>query len=107
MKKNKLVYICLIGLVIGGVLIGIGNLCGGKVYGVSLGENGLVVNSNKNSAKSGDYIEDKKDLTAFKNLDMNIAFADVKIVESDHFEMEYCVPEKMELMEEMQGDKLV
>ncbi len=108
MKMNKFVTVCLIAAAAGLVIGGIGLLCGGRVYGLSFGRNGVAVNSNHNGSVSQEYqyIRENKDLEAFRSLEVDIDFADIEIRESDHFGIEYCIRENCDLIQKMQGDTM-
>lgn len=106
MKKNKLVFVCLTAIAAGLVIAGIGFLFGGRVYGLSLGRKGVIVNSNQN-VKTLNYVEEEKDLASFKNLDAELSFADVEIQKSDHFGIKYRLQEDRLVTDTMDGDTLV
>lgn len=108
MKTGKLVVICLIVAVAGFVLCGIGYLCGGRVYKISLNKNGIIVNSNQSVNGEGlsEYIDEDKELEPFTNLDIDIAFADFKVVESDHYGIEYHLDREALIYEEISQDTL-
>ncbi len=104
--KNKLVLTCLIVAIIGIALAGIGTLFGGRVYGFNVGK-GVHVNSNLNLGSEYKYIEENKELEAFKNLDMNMNFVDVRVEEADSFSIEYRVREDRAIETRVDGDTLV
>ncbi len=104
MKKNRFIIICLVIAAIGIGIASIGFLLGGRVYGFSLGKNGVMVNEGIDNTK---YIHEKKDLESFKSLDLKAGFADVTIVESDYFGIEYNVRQDCPITETRSGDKLI
>ncbi|HOO79135.1 MAG TPA: DUF4097 family beta strand repeat-containing protein [Lachnospiraceae bacterium] len=105
MKKNRLVITCLMIGVVGILLGSIGLLLGGRVYGITMGGNGIVVNSNANanSQEGYQFLKETLELEDFTDLKMDISFADVEIVESDHFALEYCVRSDRPITAEMQN----
>lgn len=107
MKMNKLIAVCLITAAAGVVIAGAGVHLGGKVYGISFGKNGIVVNSNKGAGDDQEYIKESRELEAFDKLDMEIDFADIQIEESDHFGIEYCVNESRPISLKAEGKNLV
>lgn len=106
MKRNKLVSVCLIAIAAGFVIAGAGFLFGGRVYGLSLGRRGVIVNSNQN-IKSMNYIEEEKELESFRNLDVELGFADFEIQKSDHFGIKYRLQEDRLVTSTSDGDTLV
>ncbi len=106
MKLNKFVTVCLIVAAAGILIGGIGFLCGGRVYGVSLNKGGIIVNSNHSVDGSGkiEYVDVDKEVDAFSNLDMDISFADAKLVESDHFGIKYHLKRDCTVIDEINGD---
>lgn len=110
MKKNKIVFIGLLIMIVGMILTGIAFVMGARVYGVSLNRKGFEVYSNDDSGKFNNrnrYVEEKKELKGFQSLDLDVAFANVSIQEADSFSMEYRVQEERGIIEEWQGDKLI
>lgn len=108
MKMNKLVTVCLIVAALGILIGGIGYACGGRVYGLSLGGQGIIVNSNHGAPEGEDmqYIEENKELEAFQNLNLDASFTNVQIRESDHFGIEYHVRGNRPVTTEIDGDTM-
>lgn len=108
MKINRLIKVCLLVATAGVVIYALGYALGGRVYGIELGQGGIAVNSNHSSGADGSvqYIEEEKELPAFSNLDIHMAFADVKVVASDHFGIKYHLNEKSQIVAEVDQDTL-
>ncbi len=102
--KHKFVIFSLIFVGIGAVLIGIGCMFGGKVYGIGIGRGGVNVKTEETIVT--EVITEERDLSEFSSLQMDIAFADVEIVESDRFAISYRVQKDRDIIEDVQGDVL-
>lgn len=108
MKINRLVKVCLIMAAAGLVLCATGFAFGGRVYGINLGRGGIVVNSNHSTGVNGSiqYIDEEKELPSFSNINIDMAFADLKVVESDHFGVKSHLNEECPITTEVEGDTL-
>lgn len=107
--KNKGLMICLIVLAVGVLFSGVGLAMGGVVYGISFGRNGLVVHSNVSPATDADgqkVLHESKEVDAFENLNMNISYADIVIVESDHYGVEYQTQNSLPVTIQSEGNTL-
>lgn len=89
-QKFALVCGCMIG--IGITMTAAGYAMGGRVWGITVGNGGLKVNTPNGSAESAyEYLEETRELEEFTDMDINVDFCDLIIEPSDHFGVSYCV----------------
>lgn len=89
-QKFALVCGCMIG--IGAAMTAAGYAMGGRVWGITVGNGGLKVNTPNSSAESAyEYLEETRELEEFTDMDINVDFCDLIIEPSDHFGVSYCV----------------
>lgn len=92
-QKFALVCGCMIGT--GILLTTAGYAMGGRVWGITVGNGGLKVNTPDNSRQSTcEYLEETRELEEFTDIDINMDFCDLVIEPSDHFGVSYCVDER-------------
>ncbi|NLL76296.1 MAG: DUF4097 domain-containing protein [Clostridiales bacterium] len=92
-KTSKYLIICTFLIGIGIVLYIVGFLLGESVTGIGINGRGFQIYTWNHAKNNGvDYCEeDNIDLESFQNMDINIAYADLKIKESDHYGISYKV----------------
>lgn len=108
MKKiNKIILTSLILILAGACFTITGFILGGKVYGFSLGKNGININapSLRESAEDA-YIEEKLSLEAFHGIDVDMKHLPVKIIPGSHFEIAYLIESSSQLSFEVTDDIL-
>lgn len=89
-QKFLLVCCCMIGA--GVFLSGIGYALGGRVWGISVGHEGIRVNT-PNLAKESTvgYLEETIELEQFTSMQISVDNSDLVIEPSDHYGVSYCV----------------
>ena len=92
-KTKKFILTCIVLIVSGLFLCGFGYLLGGRFMGIGVGSNGIDVYSFNEKNTEYHYKEKEQSLENFNNMDVNIAYADLSIVVSDHYGIAYKVLE--------------
>ena len=102
MNTKKFFFICSAIVAIGCVCFGAGIALGGSVYGITLSQKGVEVESAEGEGSEkyeGEpvvtgHVSEKIDLEAFDSIELKVSFSDCRIIQSDHYGIEYNVPGK-------------
>ena len=81
MKKNKILMISCVLMGIGAIMAGAGYICGG--YKGLKETKGFVFDHH--NYEDNDYVKEDKELEVFKNIELNVDFGDVEIVQGDKY----------------------
>lgn len=105
--KNRNLFFLICGLIalLGILFITAGIMLGGRLYGISYGSNGLEVRSqlnNKTVMQTGN-----KSLSEFQDMEVRLEYADVEVIPSDHYGIEYCLDEKYKFTYHVENKKLI
>lgn len=97
MNNRKFFKVCSFFIALGCICLALGICLGGRVYGITFGKGGFKVETEKNinatSHEKVEMVSASDELEAFDTIDLDVAFAEVRIVESDHYGIEYSFPE--------------
>ncbi len=90
------------------ILLIAGVVQGGIVYGVSITSHGLVINSNVSTDKQDKevYREEKKELQPFTEVNLDLEYANLNVVESDHYGLEYRISNQYTVTSDVEDGKL-
>ncbi len=105
--KNKNIFFLICGLLalLGILFITAGVMLGGRLYGISLGGNGLEVRSQLSNSKASMQTGNES-LSEFQDMDVCLEYADIEIIPSDHYGIEYCLDENYKFTYHVENGKL-
>lgn len=109
---KKFMAVCGVMIAIGVVFTVTGFVMGGRVTGISFDSNGVQVHTPQNAYSSGgtgsyNYEKKTEDLSRFKEIQIDVDYADVKIEVSDHYGISYNMEKRGNFSYEVTGKKLV
>lgn len=91
-NTGKFIRVCSCMIGAGVILSGIGYALGGRVWGISVGHNGIEVNTpNITGENIRSYLEETKELEQFTSMQVLLDYGDFVIEPSDHYGVSYCV----------------
>ncbi len=108
MKKNSTLFlICGLIAFIGVICIAIGVALGGRLYGISFGGSGLVIDSQLNENEDNAKLQSGNEtLESFEAMDISLEYADFALIPSDHYGIEYCLDKHFDFTYQVENNKL-
>lgn len=108
MNNKKFFTMCFFLTVIGVFLCGVGIVLGGRIYGVELGKDGFIIQTDIDKTEQDEtrYIVKAEDIDSFDSISADIDFAEVNIVRSNRYGIEYRFPMDSALSYEVDDDEL-
>lgn len=106
-KTKKVLFVSIIMLIVGMVLIFIGICLGGAISSITYSSDGIKINTVKSSANQvSSFKEETISLDGFDAIDIEMAFGDFIIQESDHFELYYKMDTRYDFQYKLEGNTL-
>lgn len=88
MKKSNKIYIAAAVCIGAGIILTAGGIMAGGKPGVALSSDGIRM---LGDAQKEDYVLEKTELEAFSSVEMNLDYANFKLIPSDGYYLEYCL----------------